>query len=70
MILRLSNLRANNLSEMDSQLFGGGSDPYVVIKTLPNELQFEKHKVIRSKTIRHELNPVWKETIEIKYVDI
>ena len=66
MILRLGNLRASNLSEMDSQLFGGGSDPYVVIKTLPSELQFEQHKTIRSKTIRHELNPVWKETIEIK----
>ena len=66
MILRLSNLQAKNLSEMDSQLFGGGSDPYVVVKTLPSELQFEQHKTIRSKTIRHNLNPTWKESLDIK----
>mmetsp|Transcript_23470 Transcript_23470/g.34446 ORF Transcript_23470/g.34446 Transcript_23470/m.34446 type:complete len:481 (+) Transcript_23470:109-1551(+) len=35
---RLKNLSARNLSEMDSVLFGGGSDPYLVLSADPADV--------------------------------
>lgn len=43
-VLRLlvSNLKGYDLEEMDSQLFGGGSDPYILFTTDPPSLLLTK----------------------------
>lgn len=77
-ILRMSfgNLRGENLEEMDSAMFGGGSDPYIVITTDPANLLLYKgtlsntHEGIKSSIIKHNLNPVWKETIDVALASI
>jgi hypothetical protein len=33
--MTISEMRGKNLEEMDSAMFGGGSDPYVVVSTDP-----------------------------------
>lgn len=33
-------MKGFDLAEMDSQLFGGGSDPYLVVSADPNEVNF------------------------------
>jgi hypothetical protein len=44
---------------MDSQLLGGGSDPYVIVIIDPPQLLMMDQSKIRSETIMHNLNPVW-----------
>lgn len=72
--LEISNLRGEDLEEMDAQIFGGGSDPYIVITTDPGALLlYGKRKKfsqnggegIKSSVVKHDLNPVWKETMTI-----
>lgn len=53
-----------NLAEMDSALFGGGSDPYVVLSADPREILAGKK--LRTPAITHELNPVWTAPIEFR----
>lgn len=77
-ILRMtfSELKGENLEEMDSQLTGGKSDPYIVITTDPGALLLYKGTLrgdfegVRSSIIYHELNPVWKETVDIGLASI
>eukprot|EP00428_Durinskia_dybowskii_P069926 CAMPEP_0170390526 /NCGR_PEP_ID=MMETSP0117_2-20130122/19194_1 /TAXON_ID=400756 /ORGANISM="Durinskia baltica, Strain CSIRO CS-38" /LENGTH=646 /DNA_ID=CAMNT_0010646579 /DNA_START=65 /DNA_END=2005 /DNA_ORIENTATION=+ len=77
-ILRMtfSDMKGENLEEMDSQLTGGKSDPYIVITTDPGALLLYKGTLngdfegVRSSIIYHELNPVWKETIDIGLASI
>lgn len=73
----VSNLRGENLEEMDSQMFGGGSDPYVVITTDPDGLMLYKgtfartaREEVKSKVIKHDLNPVWSEDISFSLASI
>ncbi|CAE7606590.1 snt-2 [Symbiodinium microadriaticum] len=61
---RIKNLKGYNLAEMDSALFGGGSDPYVVLWSDPRQILIGKK--LRTPTITHELNPVWTEGIEFR----
>ena len=61
---RLKNLRGYHLAEMDSALFGGGSDPYMVLSADPHQILMGKK--LRTSAITHELNPVWKDTIEFR----
>jgi hypothetical protein len=65
---------------MDSQMFGGGSDPYIIITTDPACLLLSKnsgkaaqnkrfqftpdHEGVKTSTVKHDCNPVWKETLE------
>jgi hypothetical protein len=71
-----------DLAEMDSQLFGGGSDPYLVVSADPNEVnphpppssnldslilsEILRGDKLRTKVISHNLNPVWSDAIEFK----
>jgi hypothetical protein len=63
--LQVFDLKGLELEEMDAQMFGGGSDPYIVITTDPPNLLLHKHRIfqevqgVKSKVIKHEVNPVW-----------
>ncbi|KAJ1426998.1 Endonuclease/exonuclease/phosphatase [Ochromonadaceae sp. CCMP2298] len=65
--LTLSQLRGENLEEMDAAMFGGGSDPYIVLTADPPGAMLHKGTLsgaydgITSKVVKHDLNPVWKE---------
>lgn len=69
--LTITNLRGENLEEMDSQAFGGKSDPYVVITTDPGELLLTTKRLckipgnVKTSVISHDVNPVWKESIPL-----
>ena len=69
--LTVSNLRGENLEEMDSQMFGGGSDPYIIITCDPAPTLLYKgtfthdHDGVKSKVIKHNLNPVWDAPMEV-----
>ena len=65
--LQLYNLKGFNLAEMDTIAFGGGSDPYIVISADPKEVLSPQNE-LRSKTIMHNLNPVWDEQMEVTFV--
>lgn len=66
-----SDLKGENLEEMDSAVFGGGSDPYIIITTDPSELLLYKgilktnYEGMKSSIIYHNLNPIWKEEMNI-----
>lgn len=61
----LSDLKATNLSEMDLQVFGGKSDPYLVASIDPPEILVLRKSKLRTSIIYHELNPEWKESLEM-----
>lgn len=56
---RVKNLKASHLPEMDSQLFGGGSDPYCVFTADPVGILVGNVKKMRTRVISHCLNPEW-----------
>jgi len=80
--LVLSDLKGFNLAEMDSQMFGGGSDPFIVVTLDPPSLLLNDEKKYKkslikdgvvSSVIKHNLNPSWGEetmTINIASIDI
>jgi hypothetical protein len=74
--MTFSDLKCENLEEMDSAVFGGGSDPYIVITTDPGSLLLYKgtlnpgYEGVRSSTVMHNLNPVWKETLDVALASI
>lgn len=69
--LQVFDLKGIELEEMDSQIFGGGSDPYIVITTDPPNLLLHKNRIhrnvpgIKSKVIKHNVNPIWPEPMFI-----
>ena len=66
-------MKATNLTEMDPQYAGGGSDPYINFVPLTEHLYTHRHmkrvgkatgkayfnRLPKTRMIRHELNPVW-----------
>lgn len=69
--LKLKNLKCNNLSELDLAVFGGGSDPYIILSTDPIELiNNSKTNILKSTCIDHNLNPEWdkNEFLQIEFV--
>eukprot|EP01031_Cornospumella_fuschlensis_P028480 gene28479-34377_t len=70
--LVVSDLKGYDLEEMDSQLFGGGSDPYIVFTTDPPSLMLTKSEPegIKSTVIKHDLNPVWPDKIDLTIASI
>lgn len=62
----VKELKAKNLTEMDSQLFGGGSDPYCTFSADPEGILVGNVKKMRTRTISHDLNPNWTND-EIKF---
>jgi Ca2+-dependent lipid-binding protein len=52
---------------MDSPTFGGGSDPYIVILADPIEIIVEEKSKLKSKMIRHNLNPNWKDEMVVRF---
>lgn len=74
--LLVSDLKGKDLEEMDSQLFGGGSDPYIVVTTDPPSLLLQRDKIrdyfegVKSSVIKHDLNPMWKETLSLNLASI
>lgn len=71
--MTLSEMRGKNLEEMDSTMFGGGSDPYVVVSTDPASALLYKgtllhgHEGIKSSVISHNLDPVWPDVLDLKF---
>lgn len=71
--LVFSDLRGHDLEEMDSSIFGGLSDPYIVITSDPPSLLMSGTKILntpynpgeRSKTIHRSLDPVWKDPLKV-----
>lgn len=59
MKLVISDLKAANLSEMDLQLFGGKSDPYIKVNVDPPELVVTRNSKLQTSVVYHELNPEW-----------
>lgn len=74
--MTLSDLRGENLEEMDAAMFGGGSDPYIIVTTDPASVLLYKgtftrsQEGIKSKVIKHNLNPVWKDPMELALASI
>lgn len=74
--LLVSDLKGRNLEEMDSQLFGGGSDPYIIVTSDPPSLLLHRDKIrdyyegVKSKVIKHNLNPDWKETLVLNLASV
>ena len=64
--IQIFNLKGGNLAEMDTMAFGGGSDPYIVVSTDPKEVLVQEN--LRSKTILHDLNPVWDDEMVVTLV--
>lgn len=64
---KVSDLKGYDLEEMDSQMFGGGSDPYIIYRSDPPALLLQDGKVdaqgkgVTGPVINHNLNPVWKD---------
>jgi hypothetical protein len=56
---RVKNLKASNLTEMDSQIFGGGSDPYCMFSADPVGILVGNVKKMKTRVISHCLNPDW-----------
>ena len=67
--MQIFDLKGFELEEMDAQMFGGGSDPYVVVTTDPPNLLLNKNQIraqptsVKSKVIKHNLNPVWEDPL-------
>lgn len=67
--LQVFDIHGIELEEMDSQMFGGGSDPYIVITTDPPNLLLHKNRIcrnvpgVKSEVIKHNLNPVWEKPL-------
>ena len=55
----VKELKASDLTEMDPQLFGGGSDPYCTFSADPAGILVGNVKKMRTRTINHDLNPNW-----------
>lgn len=76
MKMTVSNLKGENLEEMDSAMFGGGSDPYIIITADPAHVLLSKGTFIdrfegvKSKVIKHNLNPVWKDDMHLQLASI
>lgn len=69
--LKLTNLKCKDLSELDLEVFGGGSDPYIILSTDPIDLIYpSKSSIIKSTCISHNLNPVWdkNEYLQIEFL--
>jgi len=71
--LVFSDLKGHNLEEMDASIFGGLSDPYIVITSDPPSLLMSGTKILdtlhhpgeRNKTIARSLDPVWKDPLKV-----
>jgi len=81
--LTFSSMRCMNLTEMDSKLAGGGSDPYIQFVPLTDHLLKKQHnqqkrhtmtsnafyQYPKTKVTRHNVNPVFQDIIELE-VDV
>lgn len=60
-----TDMKGINLAEMDSQIFGGGSDPFLSVSADPQEIvassssNGSSSREIRTSVIEHNLNPDW-----------
>lgn len=69
--IRLHSLKGHGLKEMDMEVFGGLSDPYLVAFTDPVALINQKRSRVKSDTIMHNINPEWNDelTLELATTD-
>ena len=56
--LVLTGMKGANLAAMDSEIFGGGSDPFVIVTADPPQIVAGRREP-RSSVITHNLNPDW-----------
>lgn len=66
-VLKMTNMRATNLSELDLIILGGGSDPYIVVTADPEGLLMTQISTCKTSIILHNLNPVWKDTLTLYF---
>ncbi|XP_076824018.1 extended synaptotagmin-2-like isoform X4 [Clavelina lepadiformis] len=79
-IIRVHILEAKNLEEKDRKLFGsfgGGSDPFVVIKVSPSSQHKKEqiycnagHRQNFKTSIQHSINPTWNESFNVIVGDV
>ena len=48
-------------------MFGGGSDPYVIVLTDPPQLINMGTSTVKTEIIMHDLNPVWKTVLSLSF---
>lgn len=70
--ISIGNLRGHQLAEMDAELFGGGSDPYVVVGIDPPNLLYKKRggQLLQTAAVKHNLDPYWKEQLKVKLKNV
>jgi hypothetical protein len=74
--LTLHHLQGYDLEEMDTAMFGGGSDPYLIVTTDPPSLLMTKQKItfesdgVKSSVIKHSLHPIWKDELDLTLCSI
>ena len=61
--IRVHNLRGHNLKEMDLEMFGGLSDPYLVAFTDPTALINQKRSRVKTDIVTHNINPEWNDAL-------
>ena len=64
-VLSIDNLKGKDLAEMDTAAFGGGSDPYIVAFSNPKGIINKRRSTLKSSIIKHNLNPEWKDKMDI-----
>jgi len=75
--LVFSDLRGYDLEEMDCAMFGGLSDPYIMITSDPPSLVMSGSKILntyhageRNKAIPRNLDPVWKDPLKVTIASV
>ena len=60
--VEISDLRGEDLTELDLQISGGLSDPYILVTADPPQI-LASPTPIKSEVIYHNINPVWDKPI-------
>ena len=60
--VEISDLQGEDLTELDMQISGGLSDPYVLVTADPIQI-LETAPPIKSDVVYHNINPVWENPI-------
>lgn len=77
----ITNLQGHDLEEMDAAMFGGLSDPYIVITTDPAPLLLTRsgrlktdgnitNYGIKTSVVKHNIDPKWPDVIPLQFASI
>ena len=60
--VEISDLQGEDLTELDLQISGGLSDPYILVTADPPQI-LASPSPIKSEVIYHNINPIWEKPI-------